>query len=110
MHFFLIVQAMKDVESLKGVLAQVVDNYQGEENDIILLSLVRSNEEKHIGFLKTENRVCVAMSRAKHALYIVGNMECLKNAAKVTPDENIWVKINATLQEQNAIGKELVLR
>jgi superfamily I DNA and/or RNA helicase len=42
-----------------------VDNYQGEENDIILLSLVRSNEDGAIGFLKTDNRVCVAISRAR---------------------------------------------
>ena len=38
-----------------GVHATVVDNFQGEENDIILLSLVRSNK---IGFLKIANRVC----------------------------------------------------
>lgn len=36
-----------------------------EENDIIILSLVRSNEEGNIGFLKTDNRICVAVSRAK---------------------------------------------
>ena len=44
----------------------VVDNYQGEEADIILLSLVRSNQDDVIGFVKTENRVCVALSRARH--------------------------------------------
>lgn len=44
----------------------VVDNFQGEESDIILLSLVRSNAEDVVGFLKTENRVCVALSRARH--------------------------------------------
>jgi len=43
----------------------VVDNFQGEENDIVLLSLVRSNDENKIGFLNTENRICVALSRAK---------------------------------------------
>ena len=49
----------------EGVRVTVVDNFQGEENDIILLSLVRSNEDGNIGFLKIENRVCVALSRAK---------------------------------------------
>ena len=49
----------------QGVRVTVVDNFQGEENDIILLSLVRSNEENRIGFLKTDNRICVALSRAK---------------------------------------------
>ena len=49
----------------RGVRVTAVDNFQGEENDIILLSLVRSNEEGKIGFLQTANRVCVALSRAK---------------------------------------------
>lgn len=51
-----------------GVRLTVVDNFQGEENDIILLSLVRSNDDGNIGFLKIENRVCVALSRAKVSL------------------------------------------
>jgi superfamily I DNA and/or RNA helicase len=57
---------------LSEVRITVVDNFQGEENDIILLSLVRSNKEARIGFLKIENRVCVALSRAKMGLYIIG--------------------------------------
>ena len=56
-----------------GVKVSTVDNYQGEENDIILLSLVRSNTQNSIGFLAIDNRVCVALSRAKHALYCIGN-------------------------------------
>lgn len=52
----------------KGVRVTVVDNFQGEENDIILLSLVRSNEQNKIGFLRTDNRICVALSRAKYKL------------------------------------------
>lgn len=42
-----------------------VDGFQGEENKIIILSLVRSNANGQIGFLKVANRVCVALSRAK---------------------------------------------
>lgn len=49
-------QLMRGQNLLSGVKATVVDNYQGEENDIILLSFVRSNEEANIGFLKTSNR------------------------------------------------------
>ena len=54
-----------------------VDNYKGEENDIILLSLVRSNKQYSIGFLKNFNRVCVAFSRAKLGFYIIGNLDCI---------------------------------
>ena len=45
---------------------------QGEESKVILLSLVRSGE-RDIGFMKEKNRICVALSRAKCALYIFGN-------------------------------------
>ena len=61
----------------EGVKVTTIDNFQGEENDIILLSLVRSNERGSIGFLKIENRVCVALSRAKHGLYVIGNFSLL---------------------------------
>ena len=46
--------------------------FQGEENKVILLSLVRSGV-RDIGFMKEKNRICVAISRAKCALYIFGN-------------------------------------
>ena len=51
--------------SLDEVKVTTVDNYQGEENDFVLLSLVRSNAEGRIGFLQVDNRVCVALSRAR---------------------------------------------
>jgi hypothetical protein len=66
------VQVRKKYSVLEEVRITVVDNFQGEENDIILLSLVRSNREAKIGFLSIENRVCVALSRAKMGFYIIG--------------------------------------
>ncbi|KAG0721344.1 NFX1-type zinc finger-containing protein 1 [Chionoecetes opilio] len=87
-----------------GVKICVVDNYQGEENKIILLSLVRSNPEGSVGFLRTENRVCVALSRAKHGLYITGNMELLSQSS------DLWKKINADLIKSESVGKALPLR
>ncbi|XP_034243136.1 NFX1-type zinc finger-containing protein 1-like [Thrips palmi] len=58
-----------DQTHLKNIRNTVVDNYQGEECDIILLSLVRSNSESKVGFVETDNRVCVALSRARHGKY-----------------------------------------
>lgn len=69
---------------LKDVRIAVLDNYQGEESDIILLSLVRSNDGKVIGFLKTENRVCVALSRARNGFYVIGNMSLMTRASEVS--------------------------
>lgn len=50
-----------------------VDSYQGEENAVVLLSLVRSNAQGTIGFLENENRACVALSRAQRGIYIFGD-------------------------------------
>ena len=57
------------LEKLRAIRVCAVDNFQGEENDIILLSLVRSNKEQQIGFLAEDNRICVALSRAKLGIY-----------------------------------------
>lgn len=55
-------------EELKHVRLTTVDNFQGEESDIILLSLVRSNKDEKVGFISDVNRACVALSRAKKGL------------------------------------------
>lgn len=54
------------------IKVDTVDSYQGKENEIIILSLVRFNREGKEGFLSSENRANVALSRAKEKLYIVG--------------------------------------
>ena len=69
-------------QPLLGVLIKTVDNYQGEENDIVILSLVRSNNRDNIGFLKISNRVCVALSRARLGMYIFGNATTLLAGAQ----------------------------
>ena len=51
--------------SLKGVDVQTVDMFQGEENDIVVLSLTRTKALTR--FLRTRNRVNVAVSRARSA-------------------------------------------
>ncbi|NXK65134.1 ZNFX1 protein, partial [Sylvietta virens] len=86
----------------EGVKVHVVDKYQGEENDIILLSLVRSNREERPGFLQIPNRICVALSRAKKGLYCIGNMRML---GKVP----LWNKIIQTLGKNGHIGQSLEL-
>ena len=87
-----------------GVTVTTVDNYQGEENDIILLSLVRSNHEGQIGFLKTDNRVCVALSRARHALIAIGNFVQL---AEHSP---LWRNIVEYLHNGKMIDSSLLLK
>ena len=52
---------------------ETVDSFQGQERDIILISLVRSNTENEIGFLKDYRRMNVAMTRARFKLIIIGD-------------------------------------
>ncbi|KAJ8042122.1 NFX1-type zinc finger-containing protein 1 [Holothuria leucospilota] len=80
-----------------------IDNFQGEENDIILFSFVRSNEEGNIGFLKVSNRVCVALSRAKKGLYCIGNFTLLSEQSE------LWKVITENLRESGSIGPSLKL-
>jgi hypothetical protein len=52
------------------------DNYQGEEADVVLISLVRCNDAGSIGFLKEPERVNVLLSRARHGMIIVSGEDC----------------------------------
>ena len=108
-------------DTSKEIRVSSVDNYQGEECDIILLSLVRSNKECKIGFLKTFNRVCVAFSRARIGLYIIGNIDCIIKGEKIIRDKNInnknfdskmldvWQRIKDKSIEMNIINDKLTL-
>lgn len=82
-QMFLLREVRRTHARLKYVKITVLDNYQGEENKIILLSLVRNNTNNSVGFLKIENRVCVALSRAKEGMYVMGNMDLLCNNSEV---------------------------
>ncbi|WP_180559256.1 AAA domain-containing protein [Arsenophonus endosymbiont of Apis mellifera] len=59
---------------LSMVKIDTVDSYQGKENRIVIVSLVRSNAEHSPGFLKLPNRINVAMSRAMDRLIIIGDL------------------------------------
>jgi superfamily I DNA and/or RNA helicase len=52
---------------------QTIDGFQGQERDIIYISLVRSNEDQQIGFLKDYRRMNVAMTRARKKLIVIGD-------------------------------------
>lgn len=92
------------LKSLDNVLITTIDNYQGEENDVVILSLVRSNTNKSAGFLTTPNRVNVALSRARHGLYILANLELLCHS-----NNQLWVHVKRTLQKSGQMGDALTL-
>ncbi len=64
-----------------------LDNYQGEESDIVIASLTRSNSNHDIGFMHSAERVNVMLSRARNALIMIGNVDTFKHARK---GEETW--------------------
>ncbi|MCH5235226.1 MAG: AAA family ATPase [Muribaculaceae bacterium] len=63
----------------KLISVNTVDGFQGQERDIILVSMVRSNSSGQIGFLRDLRRMNVAMTRAKMKLLIIGNSSTLSH-------------------------------
>ncbi|KAL2074450.1 hypothetical protein VTL71DRAFT_8228 [Oculimacula yallundae] len=79
-----------------------VDNFQGEETKIVIVSLVRSNKEKKVGFLRTSNRINVLLSRAQHGLYLIGNAETYANVP-------MWNDVLGLLRADAAVGRQFSL-
>uniref|UniRef100_A0A1I8J2R6 Poly [ADP-ribose] polymerase n=1 Tax=Macrostomum lignano TaxID=282301 RepID=A0A1I8J2R6_9PLAT len=86
------------------ILAHTVDVYQGDENDFVIVSLVRSNEECTVGFLKEVSRRCVAQSRARCGFWLIGNADCL------TKEVGHWRTLLKSMREAGCVGKQLPLR
>lgn len=61
------------------VTVNTIDSFQGQERDVVYLSLVRSNSKGEIGFLRDYRRMNVAMTRAKMKLVIIGDSATLGN-------------------------------
>ncbi|THH30127.1 hypothetical protein EUX98_g4067 [Antrodiella citrinella] len=99
----------------KRVRLRTIDNYQGEEAKIVILTLVRnsggSDDDNvagrstkgrvNVGFLKSENRTNVALSRAREGLYIFGNHYDLSSRSKM------WRSIIEQLEKDHCVGEEL---
>ncbi|GJS96560.1 UvrD-like helicase, ATP-binding domain, P-loop containing nucleoside triphosphate hydrolase [Tanacetum coccineum] len=73
-------------ENLDGFSVKVksIDGFQGGKEDIIILSIVRSNKHGSVGFISSPQRTNVALTRARHCLWILGNKTTLTNS------ESIW--------------------
>lgn len=74
-------QLVKQSATLKPIKRSItintIDGFQGQERDVVLISLVRANEEGNIGFLRELRRMNVAITRAKMKLIIVGVADTL---------------------------------
>ncbi|MBQ1422658.1 MAG: hypothetical protein IIY97_07825, partial [Firmicutes bacterium] len=61
----------------RQISVNTVDGFQGQERDVIVISLVRSNDEGQIGFLRDLRRMNVAITRARMKVIILGNRKTL---------------------------------
>lgn len=79
-----------------------LDDFQGEEADIIILSLVRSEK---LGFLDKQNRIIVALSRARHGMFVVGNFEVFRRAA-----HSDWPRVLAQAEGSKHLMQSIELK
>ena len=92
--------------SVDTITISTVDGFQGKEKDIIIFCCVRSRnkveskDQQKIGFLGDRNRINVALTRAKHALWIVGDFEHLKKSDKE------WESLVTYAKEADCIVKQ----
>lgn len=65
-------QVLKKIQGVRNADISTVDSFQGQEGDIVLFSSVRT---KSVGFCDNANRLCVAMTRAKRVMRVVGDLD-----------------------------------
>ena len=74
------------------ISVNTVDGFQGQERDVIIISLVRSNDEGQIGFLRDLRRMNVAITRARMKLIILGDKQTMTQHPFY---RQLWQYINA---------------
>ncbi|UZE50983.1 AAA domain-containing protein [Rhodopseudomonas sp. P2A-2r] len=94
----------------KIVTIDTVDAYQGKENSIVIVTLVRTNDDKLPGHVGRENRCNVALSRAKERLYIVGNVKMWSSSKCHSPMRSVLTKIKNMSDQDGRICSEKEIR
>ncbi|KAI0541591.1 P-loop containing nucleoside triphosphate hydrolase protein [Xylaria digitata] len=84
----------------KPIRLSTIDNYQGEESDIVIASLTRSNVDGEIGFMAAPERLNVLVSRARNALIMIGNADTFMGASKGREE---WIKLFNRLKSRGRI-------
>ncbi|GMH37812.1 hypothetical protein BSKO_05685 [Bryopsis sp. KO-2023] len=99
-------QAASRVALRECIRVATVDNFQGEEAKVVILSLTRNKKEGHIGFLGNRNRANVMLSRAKHGMYVLGNKQSMKACKK---KDSIWADVIDLMEAEGCVGKAIEL-
>ncbi|KAK5125339.1 hypothetical protein LTR85_000448 [Meristemomyces frigidus] len=93
--------------SKRPIKLATIDNYQGEESDVVVASLTRSNAEGSIGFMASPERLNVLLSRARKALILIRDSATFLASPKGPRD---WQSLLSTLGENNCIFDGLPVR
>ncbi|KAG0278677.1 hypothetical protein BGZ95_003405 [Linnemannia exigua] len=98
-----------EAELQNHLTIRTIDNYQGEEAKIVIVSLVRNDVGPEsealpgsIGFLKSPNRTNVLLSRAQHGMFLIGNARLMAQ-----PNHGIWPAVIRELTETGRLGPGL---
>ncbi|TFK91033.1 P-loop containing nucleoside triphosphate hydrolase protein [Polyporus arcularius HHB13444] len=75
-----------------------VDGMQGREKEAVVISLVRSNEKREVGFLKDKRRLNVAMTRARRHLCVVGDSSTVQHGSPFLKNWMAWLEANADVR------------
>ncbi|KAK1981578.1 ATPase [Colletotrichum cereale] len=104
----LMTAAAAKVKSGSGrIRLSTIDNYQGEESDIVIASLTRSNNKGDIGFMKAPERLNVLCSRARECLVLIGNMETFMASSQ---GQAVWNPFFKLLREKGYLHDGVSIR
>ncbi|OAG40421.1 hypothetical protein AYO21_05321 [Fonsecaea monophora] len=95
--------ALQKTPLSRALKVSTIDNFQGEEAKVVIISLVRSNDQNKCGFLRTSNRVNVLLSRAKHGMYIIGD-------SRTSGHVPMWASVIDMLHSDDNFGESLPLQ
>lgn len=87
------------IHTVADIMIASVDAFQGREKNFLVMSCVRSNAERKIGFLSDARRMNVALTRAKYGLILIGDVECLRGSDK------LWKEYIEHLEEKGSLLK-----
>jgi replication-associated recombination protein RarA len=86
--------------SKRKLRISTIDNYQGEESDIVIACLTRSNDAGDIGFMSSPQRVNVLLSRARNGLIMIGNADTFMKSRK---GKEVWVPLMDQLKRDGHV-------
>ena len=92
-------------DEYRGLEISTVDGFQGREKEIIILSLVRSNQKHQVGFLSDKRRLNVAITRPRRMLVVIGDIDTITNGNE---NENLFLKHFGEYCNENAINVNII--